>query len=584
MIRVKSNMIINNKHTCYIINCNDDGSIINYNESLNNFIKNPILNIKELIIDDLEELWNKNRTFVTNIYYNKITYIWEISHTISNDKTHQLICFDVTKYHISSTNQIVSYANICNSIPYLICVVSIDNFNISYVNKYWTKLGYNINNIISHSLLDYVHKDDTKILQDSFTKHKSYDINDSFYIKLQKKNDEFISSKWHFIKVKNRQCIMVGVATELFREKVEQYDSNTFQIISKLIHEIKTPLNSIIGFSQLLEISDSPEESKEYTDTINQSCTFLLKLVNDILDFSRMEEGLSPYKFVWCNLYDIINESINMLKPLIKERNIIINYNESQFQKIQIWGEISKIKQVFTNLLSNAVKYNKKYGSIDINYICNKEMSSDNFAPLGQLIIIDTGVGMNKNQLDNLYQPFNRLGREQSIVSGTGLGLYISKKIIDYHSWNIDIKSHINEGTTVTLNNIKYRVKDDIEILQKSIILYVEDNIENCKLMRKIMSRWDNIEFITTPYGRTGINIALHQNPLLVLLDLNLPDISGANVLKELKKQKPDLPIYVVSADNTKQTMKYIKSLGCNDYITKPIFVEEVIQLIKKYI
>jgi len=287
---------------------------------------------------------------------------------------------------------------------------------------------------------------------------------------------------------------------------------------------------------------------------------------------------------VWVDIWYLLKEIINILKPQIESKKINIEYDYNALKNIQIWGERSKIKQVLMNIISNSIKYNKEHGTISIKYYTSQNIQDHEFTNTGTIQISDTGIGMDDTQLKNLFQPFNRLGREQSSTSGSGLGLCITKKIVDYHEWILNIDSKTGIGTIVRLNNVKCCTEDNNILDTNKTILYIEDNTDNCKLMRKIVNRWDNIELLTTPYGKTGINLAIHQKPVLILLDLNLPDISGADVLMQLRQKGITTPIYVISADNTQHTMAYIKSIGCDDYITKPIFVEEIIQLISKYI
>lgn len=578
---------INEKHPFYIINTDDKGNIIWYNKASKIFfneMKPNILKLFNLEENVLTQFWQKENIITVRLRHNNCTYIWTVSHAFE-DNFHQLICHDISNITIPLPNDIVTINDVFNNIPYYSCIIDIMTLTIFHANRHWIELGYQPSN--NTNLLDYIHEEDHykfKELKNVFTDDGD-DV--ELQVKVKYKNNAYLSTVWKLCQIQNKEYIMIGSVDKITTLKTSDAstgNNDTFNIISKLIHEIKTPLNSIIGFAQLTEMTDSRQEIKEYINIIGESSRFLLKLVNDILDYSRLESNMNSHKFVWIDLWDIISNMIEWLHNDIQKKQIVIDYDYDNLKGIKIWGEIHKFKQIFVNLMSNAIKYNKLCGTIHIMFVSCQKMSDDDFAMLGYLQIKDTGIGIAKEKLPMLFQPFNRLGRENSIVMGTGLGLYITQKICHYHQWEIDIQSQINEYTCATIRGIKYRIDDNKnKSYDKNIIIYVEDNIDNCKLMRKIMNRWKNIELITTPHGQTGMNLATNQNPILIFLDLNLPDIGGATILKTLRDKGVTTPIYVISADNTVETMKYIKSLGCTDYITKPIFVEEIVQIVERY-
>lgn len=358
--------------------------------------------------------------------------------------------------------------------------------------------------------------------------------------------------------------------------------------LSRMSHELRTPLNSIIGFSQLIMI-EQPIEN-EYTDyirTIYKSGKHLLNLINDVLNISRIESGNMTYSIESVNLRKVIKEVVDILYPTADLYNItmIYNYRTSNYY---INADYQKIKQTLINLVSNAIKYNKKNGLVKIYCLQGADYVTIN--------IEDTGIGIANDKISELFTPFSRLGAEKTTIEGTGLGLALSKSLVEGMGGEIGVESVLGKGSKFwirfkeyvpsVINNIEeidevYKI--DCSCSSNKKILYIEDNIDNYKLVEHIVKKFD-IQFLSSIYGSEGIKTAINEKPDMILLDLHLPDMHGSEVLVEIKKHLPDVNIIILSADASSGEIERLLKIGAYKYLTKPVDVHTLINLIKRIV
>ncbi|MDX1812705.1 MAG: ATP-binding protein [Gammaproteobacteria bacterium] len=379
-------------------------------------------------------------------------------------------------------------------------------------------------------------------------------------------------------------------ANKLRKAKVEAEQANSAksEFLSSMSHELRTPLNSILGFSQILEMDiDNPlqDYQKEYTCDIIKSGQHLLNLINEILDLSSIEERKTPLNITSVNTRDFLDGCISTSEALAMQRNIMIKDETAEDLPALLTDQL-RAKQVMLNLFSNAVKYNKEGGKITIS----TKISENNML---RICISDTGNGIPQEKQSQVFQPFNRLGAESSNIEGTGLGLAVCKNLMEKLGGKIAFESTADEGTTFWIDlpvvsaeqAVNSEQKKSVPPLQlsaeksESVLLYVEDNYENLSLMENIVERIPGLTLISASTAEEGIVIAEEQNPDVIVLDINLPGMSGIEAAKHLAQSEKTrhIPVIALSADAMQSTIDEAYQSGFSQYMTKPLNVSEFI-------
>lgn len=379
------------------------------------------------------------------------------------------------------------------------------------------------------------------------------------------------------------------------------------EYLSRISHELRTPLNAIIGFTQLLQIAEENETlsdgtMSEYVAYISKSGTSLLSLVEDVLNLSKVSGGKLHLSIERVVLKDIVDYCLKLFSKKITETGLrVINKTGGEL----CYMDYHKLQQVIINVLSNAIKYNRADGSI----IIESSMLTEGENSYVYLTIKDTGIGISREKLKRLFHPFERLGMENSDIEGTGLGLALSKDLMKAMNGNIYCKSKRNKGTeftikcpgsknTLSLSSSPALVrrkrgvsdpKDPDESESESdsgAVLYIEDNPSNVRLMEEIFSRHYNKKLQVAMSGERGLELSKSIDPSLIILDIGLPDISGAVVLNRLKRdeQTKHIPIIINSADASQTQIDFMLRAGATDYITKPINVKNLLKVIRKHL
>jgi len=370
------------------------------------------------------------------------------------------------------------------------------------------------------------------------------------------------------------------------KEKAEKSDRLKSMFLANMSHEIRTPMNSIIGFSELLTTNGFNEQQiKKYLDVINKNGSQLMSLINDIIDFSKIEVGelrLEKISFSLYNLIEEIYESFSINQKLLNKKIKLLYYLPEDLDDCNIISDRTRLKQVIDNLISNSIKFTDK-GFIE--YGC--EIVENNNI---KFYVKDTGIGISEEDQEEIFNRFYQVNRKE-YLKGTGLGLSISKGIIELLGGKIYVKSELNKGTEfyfilpVEVSEEKIEKSEkliDYDFIHKEILI-TEDIKDNFNLIREILhSTLCNLDWAKT--GKECLEMVKNKKYDLLLLDIRLPDIDGDKIIEIIRGNKNNIPIIVQSAFAYMDDKDRMMKLGCNEYISKPINRGELLKLMSKYL
>ncbi|MDL1912730.1 PAS domain S-box protein [Chloroflexi bacterium CFX6] len=381
-------------------------------------------------------------------------------------------------------------------------------------------------------------------------------------------------------------------AERLAREIAEEASRAKSEFLSRMSHELRTPLNAILGFAQLMMMDEMKPEYERGVNQIYKSGRHLLDLVNEVLDIARIEAGrmqISPEPVL---LEEALHEVLELIHPLAEARRLRLILKIPSSGDVFVQADRQRLKQVLLNLLSNAVKYNREGGAIAV-------VASLTIEGRLRLQVRDSGEGIPPEKMKRLFIPFDRLGAEAMETEGTGLGLALSKGLVEAMGGRVGAESEVGVGSVfwIELKLVTERLKEVImaEVDEnltermragRGVVLYVEDNLANVNLVEAIMERLPGVKLITAMQGRIALSLAKEHQPDLVLLDLHLPDIHGAEVLRRLKAEPATrhIPVVVISADAMPSKAEELRDLGARDYLTKPIDVKEFLKVVEEHL
>ncbi len=358
------------------------------------------------------------------------------------------------------------------------------------------------------------------------------------------------------------------------------------EFLSAMSHELRTPLNAILGFAQLIE-SGTPAPTttqKRSLDQILKAGWYLLELINEILDLALIESGKLTLSHESVSLAEVMLECRAMIEPQAQKRDIKMTFPQFEIPYF-VKADRTRVKQVLINLLFNAIKYNKPGGAVSVEYT----VQSKNCIRIG---VRDTGIGLTPEQLKQLFQPFNRLGQESSTEEGTGIGLVVTKRLVELMGGTVGAESTAGEGSVFWLElslthapRIAVPDEEHASLAYRQLpagtplrtLLYVEDNPANLELVEQIIGRRPDLRLLSAADGNLGIEFARAYQPEVILMDINLPGISGIEAMKILRVDPltAHIPIIALSANAVPSDIEKALAAGFFNYLTKPILVNQ---------
>ncbi len=371
------------------------------------------------------------------------------------------------------------------------------------------------------------------------------------------------------------------------------------EFLSRMSHELRTPMNSILGYAQLMEMGELKPSHKKGVNHILKNGRHLLDLINEVLDIAGIEAGRQILTPEPIRLSSLIHEIMDVVQVAADKKNVTLELIDSPTNNPYVMADKLRLMQVLLNLTNNAIKYNRLNGFVSIK---TELQLSDAHGNSGvRISISDTGHGIKPEDIGKLFQPFERIGAERTETEGTGLGLMVVMKLTEAMGGTVGVESEPGIGSTFwielpqTENQVKGTSKEEEDIGQMTIqenekdatILFIEDNLSNIELVEDIIAEYrPTIQLVKSIYGRQIVKMAKEHNPGLILLDLDLPDIKGNEVLEKLKADPytKSIPVIIISADAMPFQVEKLMKAGAVDYLTKPFVVVQFLKTIDRYI
>lgn len=372
------------------------------------------------------------------------------------------------------------------------------------------------------------------------------------------------------------------LAEEGLRKAVNEADyANKLKsaFLGRMSHELRTPMNAILGFGQLMGEEVLSSDQKSFMDEIMQASYHLMDLIDEVLDLSRIETGNINIKLEPVSVYEVVQESTALMSIMAEERSITID-NQVHDESLMMQADRVRTKEVIVNLLSNAIKYSQPGGRVWLTATVPHDH-------LLRLEIKDTAKGLDEEQQGLIFEPFNRLGAEYSDIEGTGIGLTISKQLMELMGGEIGVTSEINKGSTFWIElpqAAETALATDYDTQQNETnnsdadktILYVEDNPANLRLVENVIRKQPSWHLISATTAELGISLARENLPDLIILDLNLPGMDGYEALSRLRNfhETRAIPVIALSAAAMPRDVERGLLAGFKRYVTKPIAID----------
>ena len=361
-------------------------------------------------------------------------------------------------------------------------------------------------------------------------------------------------------------------------------------------HELRTPLNAILGFGQLLEQdSELSEDHRDDVQEIMKASRHLLGLINEVLDLAKVESGKIVLSLETVELAPLVQDCLTLVQPMANQRGIRLEVDDPNGWRV--WADSTRLRQVLLNLMSNAIKYNREGGAVRLQV----EVAG---AARVRVWVRDTGPGIAPERLGELFQPFQRLGAEDSEIEGSGIGLTITRRLVEMMHGAMGVESEVGVGSSfwfelpLQTDEVPSELPDVLEDAEADVdapgagpqaqdgrtrlLLYIDDIPSNLRLVSRMLEQRADFRLLTAHRPGLGLELAMAHRPDLILLDINMPDMNGHQVLRILKSDPSlrDIPVVAVTANAMPHDVERGRAAGFADYLTKPLDRQRFFQVI----
>lgn len=492
--------------------------------------------------------------------------------------------------------------NIFNNLPLGVVYTNLRGQLKQANTRFCDLLGYSADELMQMNSLHYTHPDDAEVDQDGVAQLVSGQIPVFSQRKRLVRKDGsllWVQSTVSLLRDAQGQPRRIVAAVEDItehlrladaeraREAAESSNQAKSVFLSRMSHELRTPLNAMLGFAQLLELDSRqplPDSQRGWVAQIQKAGWHLLDMINDVMDLSRIESGNLRLQETSLDLFELLAGTLPLVEADARRRAVTITHHIAA-DAGWVRGDATRVKQILTNLLSNAVKYNVEGGRIHVASRARDGMV--------ELRVTDSGLGLSPDQMKDLFQPFNRLGRDRSSIEGTGIGLVISQRLAEWMGGSLRAKSIMGQGSSFTLalpqverqGSIQGELHEPVATLStyhRRRVHYVEDNETNVEVMRGILAQRPQVELTVSLTGLDGLAAIRTLRPDVILLDMHLPDISGMELLRHLRSENitAGIPVVVVSADALQAQVEEALGQGALHYLTKPVNVSDLLSIL----
>ncbi|HUX90867.1 MAG TPA: response regulator [Gallionellaceae bacterium] len=389
----------------------------------------------------------------------------------------------------------------------------------------------------------------------------------------------YISIRTDITHVKANEIAMVKA-----KEAAEAASRAKSEFLASMSHELRTPLNAILGFSQLFSMDEQlPQSTRDNSRQIEGAGRHLLSLVNDMIDLARIESNQLDLSLEEVKVKGVVCDSLNMVQSMAHDRGVKIIIMQCEVMEITVWADFNRLRQALINLLTNAIKYNKANGTVHL--VC--EIIEDS----ARIAVTDSGVGIPADKRERIFHAFDRLGEERGEVEGTGIGLVITKRIVEAMGGTIAFESTEGQGSTfwMELPLATFHERSGLPAASSSatgasfhsehahadrpVVLYIEDNPMNLRLMQQVFSSRQDWELRTATTAESGLEMVRANPPELILMDINLPGMDGYQALSQIRAEPgaAHIPVIALTANAMKGDRDRGLDAGFADYLTKPL-------------